>query len=366
MEHLNEIIKPALKKIKKYDSNDSHEFNKSIKIPRSKWSIEVQKYKKSNDVILKNQIGTFDKSCTFEKIKFHKSSNVQYDYFNIANSQLKQPKCIQIKHELHINAIVTDKNINNYIKNIRIEIGENNIDSMCGDQLIASLILCNKKFTYVKTETGTTTIMPLCFSIFENYLPLALLSMHTFNIFVDHHYQHVDFNIFATNVTDHAIIPDHLCHLTSEHIIMPNNHHDYKKINMDNGIIKINLIVSGPIYVIYIKGLDYKNIINIQLSTEGEFMHNSIKNNKQVSLKYEQFMEDGVIIPMSDKYFEQINNDNTCDHEIHDSSCYNLDVIITMFDNTNTYKTECMLDVYYERYNVMMYHYGICVKYFSI
>jgi hypothetical protein len=75
-------------------------------------------------------------------------------------------------------------------------------------------------------------------------------------------------------------------------------------------------------------------------------------------------MEDGVIIPMSDKYFEQINNDNTCDHEIHDSSYYNLDVIITMFDNTNTYKTECMLDVYYERYNVMIYHYGMGGKYF--
>jgi hypothetical protein len=62
----------------------------------------------------------------------------------------------------------------------------------------------------------------------------------------------------------------------------------------------------------------------------------------QLSLKYEQFMDDGVIIPMSYEYFSQITKNDTYNNKTFDASLYKIDILIATRENKNEFNFDVL------------------------
>jgi len=176
-------------------------------IHNSKWCEIVDNIQKHDDVFKKN-VNKFNDLHISKIIKLNKEKRNNVNCFYASSYD-----CILFDYKLHVNQYIDMKNISKHIKYIELNIGGRHIDSICGDQICASLISCNKKMSYVKTETTHTTIIPLCFFISENYLPLMLLGYSECVIKINYNDTYLNCDVFATQIIGYDDINKKICYV---------------------------------------------------------------------------------------------------------------------------------------------------------
>ena len=167
----------------------------------------VDNIQKHDDVFKKN-VNKFNDLHISKIIKLNKEKRNNVNCFYASSYD-----CILFDYKLHVNQYIDMKNISKHIKYIELNIGGRHIDSICGDQICASLISCNKKMSYVKTETTHTTIIPLCFFISENYLPLMLLGYSECVIKINYNDTYLNCDVFATQIIGYDDINKKICYV---------------------------------------------------------------------------------------------------------------------------------------------------------
>jgi hypothetical protein len=310
---------------------------------------DVIEHMKTNMCTPKQLLGDFVGSSILNVFKFHKKTHGAMNVFSAINSNNEYPKCIQINYELHVDEIIDCHNINEHIKKIYVSIGEQIIDEMDGHQLYMSIIKHNKKIIHENNKS----IVPLCFSVFENYFPLMFLEHHEFNINIEWNDVNTDINcdVYAINIFNkfnnfsneiNYIMSQH-CHFKCTY----NNCHG--QISYGDILLRLN----SPVYCLYIKGISYDDIKKIEFIYGGYHRYNSVDEFNNFSVKYKSLKNGLVVVPVSDTYFKQVDENKLYEHGTVDSSRYEFVIRITSCADN------CDIDVYYERYNIIYFKEGV-------
>jgi hypothetical protein len=235
--------------------------------------------------------------------------------------------------------------MDNYIENITIVIGGMIFGKMDMNQIILSHYLYNKSIIY-DYDFNTTTI-PLCFSLFIDYLPVLFLWLHYVNIVINYGDKKIyDVHIFATNIQNKEILSirhDMHAFLMTQNIGPLNS----RNLNINIGLISFDVILSQGTYLYFIKGLDYEKITNIRMSVGVYFF----------DLKY-IYCCGGVLLPIDENFDDKLelsknkSLDNFNNYNYTSISHGSFSDCVSICINTHENIEKCKLQIYSKSYNM--------------